>query len=199
MPYSQFTSESALTAFGLALRRVPLHVGLAPAAVPAWLPDTLARGARQALVSEKSRSEFIVAPVLLAAQESTGDRVAVFSGQRLDVDGPRGLSGECDFILALDASVPVMLTPIAAVVEAKKNDIDVGLGQCIAQLVGAREYNAARGGPRTLFGCVTTGEAWQFLRLEGDAVELDAGRLYLDNLGGILAAFGRIVEAALVT
>ncbi len=37
-------------------------------------------------------------------------------------------------------------------------------------------------------GAVTTGEAWQFLRLEGTAVTLHPQRLFIDNLGGILAA-----------
>jgi hypothetical protein len=51
-----------------------------------------------ALLSEKARSEFIVAPVLLVARELSHDTVAIYSGQRLDVDASRGLQGECDFI-----------------------------------------------------------------------------------------------------
>lgn len=31
-------------------------------------------------------------------------------------------------------------SPIVAVVEAKKNDIEAGLGQCFAQMVAARDY-----------------------------------------------------------
>jgi hypothetical protein len=44
-----------------------------------------------------------------------------------------------------------------------------------------------------VYGCVTTGEAWQFLRLEGAAVTIDRGRLYIDNVGAILGAFEAIV------
>jgi hypothetical protein len=47
-----------------------------------------------------------------------------------------------------------------------------------------------------VFGCVTTGEAWQFLRLSGDTVELDGRRFYLDNVGGVLGALLAVVAEA---
>ena len=52
-----------------------------------------------ALVSEKARSEFIVAPILLAVRDLSGGRVSILSGQRLNVDPARGLLGEVRFIL----------------------------------------------------------------------------------------------------
>jgi len=197
MAFSDFTLESATRALGVSVREADLFPALAPAAVPGWLPGWLARGTRLALISEKARSEFIVVPILLAARELCGDRVAIFSGQRLDVDAARGLAGECDFLLALGPPVPPLRSPIAAVVEAKKNDVEAGLGQCIAQMVAARAFNEAAG--RTgapLYGCVTTGESWQFLRLAGDAAELDGRRLYLDNVAGVLGALLAIVAEA---
>jgi len=145
MAFSEFTLESATRILGVSVREADLFPGLAQAEVPAWLPGWLARGTRLALISEKARSEFIVVPILLAARELCGDRVAIFSGQRLDVDPGRGLSGECDFLLALGPPVPPLRSPIAAVVEAKKNDVEAGLGQCIAQMVAARAFNEAAG------------------------------------------------------
>jgi hypothetical protein len=115
--------------------------------VPAWLQDLLARGMQLALLSEKARSEFIVAPTLLAVRELSGDRVAILSGQRLDVDPARKLLGECDFILALSEPVPRLRAPVFTVVEAKKNDIEAGLGQCVAQMVAVPAYNEGSGQP----------------------------------------------------
>ena len=43
---------------------------------------------------------------------------------------------------------------------------------------------------------VTTGEAWQFLRLDGPAVTLHPSRLFLDDLGAILAAFRSVLAPA---
>jgi hypothetical protein len=129
-----------------------------------------------------------VAPILLAVRELSGERVAILSGQRLDVDPGRRLLGECDFILALSDPLPRLRAPLLTVVEAKKNDIEAGLGQCVAQMVAAQLYNEKSGQPLpAVYGCVTTGEDWQFLRLAGAVVTIDEGRLYIDNVGGILA------------
>ncbi len=194
MAFSEFTLDSALRSLGVSVREANLFPAPPSIAVPAWLPDWLARGTRLAFISEKARSEFIVVPILLAAKELSGGRLAIFSGQRLDVDPARGLTGECDFILALGPSVPPLRSPIAAIVEAKKNDVEGGLGQCVAQMVAAQEFNGVGGRP--VYGCVTTGEAWQFLRLADRVAELDARRFYLDDPAGILGALSAIVEQA---
>jgi hypothetical protein len=195
MAYTDFTLETAEAALGVRARPGDLFPGLSPVAVPAWLRELLARGMQLALVSEKARSEFLVAPILLACRELSGNAVAIYSGQRLDVDAGRGLLGECDFILALTEPVPRLRAPLVTVVEAKKNDIEAGLGQCVAQMVAARLYNE-REGPAlpAVYGCVTTGEAWQFLRLDGATVTIDRLRLYIDNVGGILGVFQAIVS-----
>ena len=196
MAFSEFTLDSAVRALGVTVSEADLFPNLIPANTPSWLPELLARGTRLALISEKSRSEFIVVPILLAAKELCGGRLAIFSGQRLDVDAARGLTGECDFILALGPSVPPLLAPIAAIVQAKKNDVEAGLGQCIAQMVAAQDFNAPDRSNTTIHGCVTTGEAWQFLRLTGNTVQLDGRRIYLDNVAGILGAISAIVIEA---
>lgn len=157
----------------------------------------MARGTRLALISEKARSEFIVVPILLAARELSGDQVAIYSGQRLDVAPEDGLAGECDFILALGPALPPLHAPLMTVAEAKKNDIEVGLGQCIAQMVGARVFNKRAGRVTApVYGCVTTGETWQFLRLLDRAALLDRQRYYVDNIGKILGVFQAIYREA---
>jgi len=197
MAFSEFTLEDVARALGLTTQEADLFPDVAPTSIPAWLPGWLARGTRLALISEKARSEFIVVPILLAARELCGDRLAIFSGQRLDVDPDHGLAGECDFILAIGPAVPPLRVPIATVVEAKKNDVEAGLGQCIAQMVAARQFNE-KGGRKTapVYGCVTTGETWQFLRLAEPVAMLDRKRYYLDNIGGILGALQAIVREA---
>ncbi|MGL4420797.1 MAG: hypothetical protein ACRCZF_09055 [Gemmataceae bacterium] len=197
MAFSEFTLESAVSTLGISVQEADLFPVLPAARVPEWLMGMLERGTRLALISEKARSEFIVVPILLATRELSGHRMAIFSGQRLDVDPIRGLSGECDFLLALGPAVPPLQAPIAAVVEAKRNDVEAGLGQCIAQMTAARKFNQDTQVSHTvMYGCVTTGETWQFLRLDGDVAVLDRRRFYLDNVPGVLGAWQAIVAAA---
>jgi hypothetical protein len=197
MAFSDFTLESASRLLGVISRAADLFPDLQPATAPPWLLEDIARGGQGiqlSLLSEKSRSEFIVAPILLAARELSGNRFAIYSGQRFDVDAERGLVGECDFILAASDPVLPLQSPIATVVEAKKNDIEGGLGQCIAQMVAADQFNRDSGrSGAPVFGCVTTGEAWQFARLAGSESLLERRRYYIDAIGLILAALLGIV------
>ena len=198
MSYSDFTLESVERLLGVSAHPGDLFPKLVAVPAPVWLSELLTRGTQGmqlSLISEKARSEFIVAPILLASRELSGNRFAIYSGQRLDVDPENGLTGECDFILtAADAMLPLQ-APIATIVEAKKNDVEGGLGQCIAQMVAADRFNqqsGRRGAP--IFGCVTTGEAWQFARLAGSEVLLERRRFYIDHTEIILGVFSAIIN-----
>ena len=187
--YTDFTLDSVESDLGVAQRLGAIFPELAEAEPPAWLVDQLARGMKPALVSEKARSEFIVAPILLAVRALSGDRISILSGPNLDVDPARRLAGQCDFLLALAEPLPRSRPPLLAVVGAKRNDIDAGLGQCAAQLVAARLFNERAGlAERPVFGCVTTGEDRQFLRLDGQELVIDPSRRYINRVGSVLAA-----------
>ena len=196
MAYNDFSLDKVESALGVTLDLVDLFTPLVPLPVPEWLAEALARGMELALVSEKARSEFIVSPILLESRQLSHNAITIYSGQRLDVQPEKGLVGECDFILAASRSFPILHSPLVAIVEAKKNDIEAGLGQCIAQMVGARYFNERAGnsvGP--IFGCVTTGETWQFLRLDGATAAIDRKRYYIDNVGLVLAAWQAVIAA----
>src|SRR5882724_941336 len=141
MGYGDYTFDSLLGAFGLTVAQLPLFTKVAHIAPTDWLTDTLQKGRSIAFYSEKSRSEFIVAPVLLSCQELLKNECCLYSGIRLDVDPDRGLNGECDFILAKAPPTPALRAPLMIVVEAKKNDIEEALVQCAAQMVAARLFN----------------------------------------------------------
>lgn len=194
MPYTDFSLDTISNSLGVSAEQADLFPGLPPAPISSWLRETLDRGKRQVLLSEKARSEFLVVPILLATQELSGGTIAIFSGQRLDVDPAIGLVGECDFILAATLPLPGLRAPLVTIVEAKKHDIEGGIWQCIAQMVGAQVFNERSGRPvAEVYGCVTNGDVWQFLRLAGKVAAIDRARYYMDNVGGILAVFAAIV------
>lgn len=195
MTYSDFTLESANTNLGLEIQRALLFAKVTPVAMPSWLQDVLETGRQMALLSEKARSEFIVAPILLSIRLLSDNRITIYSGQRLDIDIEKGLVGECDFILTDTPPVPIVQAPIVTLVEAKKNDIESGLGQCAAQMYAADLFNHRKGHPRTaIFGCVTTGEVWQFLKLAEATLYIDSNRYYIDQVETILGVLSAIVD-----
>jgi hypothetical protein len=101
MAYNKFTTAQLRREYGLVItEQDALFTDVPPAAIPDWLRDALARQTDFALRSgsEKARSEYLIAPILLAVYEQMQDRVNLFSGVEFEVDPERGLAGFCDFI-----------------------------------------------------------------------------------------------------
>ena len=72
-------------------------------------------------------------------------------------------------------------------VEAKKEDILAGLGQCVAEMVAAQIFNEREGNEiSVIYGTVTSGTNWKFLKLEGKVVEIDLVEYYLTDVKKIL-------------
>ena len=199
MAYPDFTLQSVEARFGVVARPGSLFDAARPDRVPGWLRDLLERTLQLPLVSEKARSELIVMPILLACRALSRESIAIFSGSRLDVSPELGLLGECDFLLARTPSIPEVRAPLVAIVEAMKNDVETDFGRCVAQMIGARLLNEQAGLPTAIVhGCVTTGEVWRFLRLEGSEVQIDRRRRHLDDVAGILGVFRSILDFPVV-
>ena len=187
MSYADFTLETLRPAFGLKVRDQRLFERVGTLEPSRWLVETLANGQDLAVTSEKARGEFIVAPVLMACRVLLGHDLRIFSGARLDIDPNRGLKGECDFILARSESSLVFQAPLMVLLEAKRNDIEAGLGQCGAQLLGALRYNEREGrAVPSVYGCVTTGMAWQFLKLTGNELLIHPEQFPIQELDKVL-------------
>jgi hypothetical protein len=141
--------------------------------------------------TEKARSELIVAPILLDVRRHLKNQISYFSGSTLNVDAEKGLTGECDFVLSGSVNQLEISVPVLTVVEAKKSDIKLGLGQCAAQMVGAQYFNRSQEQVQTVYGAVTTGEIWKFMYLEGELLSVDLSEYYITQLPeilGVLAA-----------
>ncbi|MDM8568331.1 hypothetical protein QUF50_02210 [Thiotrichales bacterium HSG1] len=195
MPYSQFSFKEVKQTFELTEVNTDLFIEVVDIKISDWLQTTLAITKQIPLKSEKARSEGIVAPFLFELKQRNSNKIALFSGEDLEVDKQRNLNGECDFILTRNPQSTTIDTPIFCLVEAKRNIIDRSLGQCIAQMVGAREFNYMEETTiTTIFGVVTTGEIWQFLKLEKDIINTDNIKYYIDNPNKLLGALQTIVD-----
>ena len=121
----------------------------------------------------------------------------VFAGVTLDVDKASGLTGVCDYLMTRSREVYYVRGPLFAVVEAKKEDIAAGLGQCAAEMVAVRLFNEKEGNPLpVVYGCVTNGGAWRFLKLEGQTLFIDKTEYHIQNVAAILGILLHIAAAA---
>lgn len=191
MAFSEFTLEDVEEKLGVTTAPATLFPNLRPVPPPQWLLDWFGRGTVLSRATEQARREHLIAPTLDAARAASGNKLAIFSAPTFNVDASRGLNGECDYLVACAPAVPPVRSPLVAVVEAKKADIDLGLGQCIAEMVAAYEFNRDRGeADAPVYGCVTNGELWQWMKLDGQRALLDTARQFLrSDIGSILGAF----------
>lgn len=177
VPYSEFSIEEVKSRFKLRIAETEEYFGdIPPHDVSTFLVGMLAENVPLAVAisTEKARSELIIAPVLLEARRQVQRRVSLFSGVEFTVDPTQGLNGVCDFLLSLSPEQLTIEAPAVAVVEAKNDNLKSGLGQCMAELVAVRLFNRQRGRElERVYGAVTTGSLWKFMRLEADVVSLD--------------------------
>jgi hypothetical protein len=191
MSYSEFTSIIKVKqAFGLTTvegsRFLPQITPIAPSAT---LTDFLANSLPVAVAtgSEKARSEMIITPVLLEVRKILQQNISLFSGEDFTVDYESGLNGICDYLISRSPEMLEIEAPAVAVVEAKKADLKTGIGQCVAEMVAMQKFNEAKGKPiSVIYGSVSNGTQWRFLKLEEKIVSIDLNDYALPPVDEIL-------------
>lgn len=142
---------------------------IAPRPISGKLKEDLADNFELAISigTEKARSELIIAPVLVELRKQAGKQISIFSGRAFDVDLERGLNGRCDFLISRSPYQILIESPVVVAVEAKHDDFDGGLVQCIAEMIGAQLFNQQEGNPiGRIYGVITNGQLWQFAILQ---------------------------------
>jgi hypothetical protein len=194
MAYSDFTLKIVKEKFGLTLVEGGRFLPAIPPAVltSLYLSDVLEESLPLAIAmgSEKARSELLISPVLFELRRILNRQMSFFSGEDFTVDAAQGLNGVCDFLLSRSPEQLILEAPVVVIVEAKKDNIKGGFGQCIAEMIAAQQFNASANQPLdTIYGTVTTGNIWTFLKLEQKTVTIDLTDHMLmpvENLLGIL-------------
>ena len=197
MSFQNFSFPQVQQDLGLTVDEADLYSHVPILALREEFAAALNEGTTLALAvnTEKAKSEFIIAPLLLELRRSLGDRFGLFSGVELAVDPGRGLNGVCDFIITKSARQFILSSPLIAIVEAKNDNLRSGLGQCIASMYAAQLFNQQTSAPiEAVFGVITTGSAWKFLRLQQAVITLDVKEYYIDNAGKILGILTQIVQ-----
>jgi hypothetical protein len=190
MPYSKFTLSRAVADFNLTVQEGPgIFQGISPIAPSAFLQELLIDSIPWAVAvgSEKARSEGIINPVLLEVRRQLKGQVGVFSGEEFNVDAEADLQGYCDFLVSRSPEQLYITAPVMMLVEAKKEDLKPALGQCLAEMVAAQRFNASKNQEvGTIYGVVTSGTVWRFLKLEGLVVSIDLTDYPLPPIDSIL-------------
>lgn len=197
MPYSSFTLDYVEEKFGLNFQASSFIPELEPILPSEWLKETLLMTLPLAKIagSEKARSEFIIAPILVELIKLTNNEISIFSGEDFTVDRELGLNGICDFIISRSSNQIKVSAPVIALVEAKKGVLKDGWGQCIAEMLAANKFNEHRKKSiEYMYGIVTSGNSWQFLRMKEQTVIIDPDEYTIGSIEKLLAILNWMVN-----
>ena len=198
MPYSQFTIEQIKSSFGIRLsEKVGIFANIPESSYSNFLSETLDYNIPLALAinSEKSRSELIVMPILIELRKQLSNQIGLFSGKEFTVDSQRGLNGFCDFMISKSPEQLIIEAPVIALVEAKNDNIETGLGQCMAEMIAAQLFNHQKGNEiQKVYGVITTGSLWKFMQLEDQTITIDLSEYFLGNVGKIVGILRSLIE-----
>jgi hypothetical protein len=198
MAYRDFTVRRIKQEFGIQTqeggRFLPPTVDVAPSQMlesilENYVPWAIAVG------SEKAKSEMIVAPVLLEVKRILHSPVSVFSGRDFTVDASVGLNGICDFLISRSVEQLAIEAPAIVLVEAKRDSLNSGIGQCMAEMIAAQRFNQQNDVYiPTIYGATTSGTAWRFLKLEAQTVTIDLTDYPLSPIERLLGMLTWMVE-----
>jgi hypothetical protein len=196
--YSQFNYQD-LKELGVNVGEIPfIHkFGYKPIEPSDYLKKTIERNYRRKLRSEKAKSEFLISPILAELEELNHGKFACFSGYKFDVEPKQGLAGFCDFVLSSNATSFDIEAPVFCIVESKNENIEQGIPQCVAEMYAAHIFNERSDKKYpVIYGAVTYGLAWKFIRLSNKSAEVDTTVYFLNQLDHILGIMQYIVDNA---
>src|SRR5437016_4871842 len=124
MAFRDFSYPKVLSQLGLSAQDADLGSAASPLRVSPEFAAFLEAGLAIAVgdlgaCTEKAKSEFIIAPMLIELRRALGRRFSVFSGMELKINKGRRLNGACDFVLTKGDNQHLREAPIVGVLEAK--------------------------------------------------------------------------------
>lgn len=198
MAYSDFTLDSLRSWFGLNIAfTTQFFAEVSSVSAPAELTLTVQKNRALAAGNgtKKARAAYLTAPVVGQIYHETNHQCVVLPGVKFNVSRKQGLTGFCDYLIVRSLMFMMVDAPVVAIVEAEKEDLNPATAQCIASMVAVQLFNEQKKQPTSVvYGCVTSGSGWRFLRLHEKEATVDLteyGLSELDKILGILLYMAR--------
>ncbi len=197
--YSKYKLDD-LDALNLLTERETLFPSVITPLIPSeLLMSVLTFNQSLPLGTEKAKSELLITPILNELCQRNPDSFTYFSGYNFDVDKSLGLKGRCDYLFSKNYKAVRIDAPLFFIVEAKNDDVnnENSLAQCIAEMYAAQLFNQKKHNDsiKFIYGAVSTGFEWIFLKLENTKINIDTRRYYLNRLEELLGVLQVIISS----
>ncbi len=180
MAYSDFTQVSQLEdKFGIQQKLTRIFDVIEPIEPSILLKNELQESFSLPLLTEKAKSELLIAPIFKELRRKNHFTISFYSGYLFDVQPENGLTGYCDYLFTTETQSLDIKAPVFCIVEAKNRSVEEGIAQAGAEMIAAKIFNDRKQRPtEAIFGCVTTAYEWIFLKLNNNILEIDITQRY---------------------
>ena len=199
MAYSDFTQVSQLEdKFGIQQKLTRIFDVIMPLEPSILLKNELQESFSLPLLTEKAKSELLIAPIFKELRRHNHFTISFYSGYLFDVQPENGLTGYCDYLFTTETQSIDIKAPVFCIVEAKNRSVEEGIAQAGASMIAAKIFNDRKQRPtEAIFGCVTTAYEWIFMKLNDNILEIDITQRYSleqHSLPYLLGVLQKIVQ-----
>ena len=196
MAYSDFTFVKLKQKFDIQQRGISLfNKEKIDLIIPSeGLQKYIDKGRAMPLQSEKAKSEALIFPIIRELKD-LNENISIFSGYPFNIDSNSELNGAPDFMISAQPEIVEPQSPIFCLVEKKNKTPEDGFAQCAAEMYAARLFNQQNNDPHEIiYGAVTNGYDWVFLKLEANFVFVDTDRYFINELPKLLGILQFIID-----
>ena len=148
--------------------------------------------------SDETRRASLIFPILREVYKAYVESYMLWICEPLAYDAI--LNGTLDYFISTRSALGknVVGMPLVTVVMARKNDFEIGWGQCLAAMVASQKINAQNIEEHAAFpvyGIVTDGIGWQFGKLVGDTFTENLTPFSLGDLPRLFGAIDAVFKA----
>ena len=157
--FSSFTLAEAYQQLKLA-KLISWELTIEPVAPTPFFDQRMERLKRFDLRIYEESKKLLIDAICEEALENF-KTLKIWKGASLEAEAT---GGYVDYLITEDRDY--LEAPFLCVVEAKRDDFEQGLAQCLVEMQACQWRNQKIGRNITIFGIVTNGEGWKFYRLE---------------------------------
>jgi len=165
--FSSFKNDEAFRELNLE-NLIPWEIDTEPLIPTAFFQERLDRLHDSFDLSSYEESKKLLIDAICEEAIHKFKQLKIWKGAPLNSDR---LTGYVDYLIA--ARKRYIDTPMLCIIEAKKDDFQQGLAQCLVEMKACQWINFQNNQPIDVLGIVSNGSTWQFYKLtcSGDVLE----------------------------
>jgi hypothetical protein len=183
--FSSFTTKEAYQQ--LQIKQLQVWAQQAEAvSVTAFFQERMARLQRHFDLKTCEDSKKLLIDAICEEALEGLEQIKIWKGASLETPTTNGVA---DYLIAENKGY--LETPYLCIVEAKKDDFEQGLAQCLVEMQACQWENQQAGRSIDIFGIVSNGTTWQFYKL---APEGKVSETPVYSTGDLALLLGRLRE-----